>query len=102
MVEAAEALLAALKQWQEMVTTPHRGNNQDVLNFAPQLDAFLTGLYQQADAAVLGITQGQRDRLADLQPQWAQAMQSWDTLIETDVAGFTRRAGPAVVVPTWE
>jgi photosystem II stability/assembly factor-like uncharacterized protein len=50
MVEAAEALLAALKQWQEMVTTPHRGNNQDVLNFAPQLDAFLTGIYQQADA----------------------------------------------------
>ena len=39
MVEAAEVLLAALKQWQESVTTPHRGNNQDVLNFAPQLDA---------------------------------------------------------------
>jgi len=102
MVEAAEALLAALKQWQEMVTTPHRGNNQDVLNFAPRLDAFLTGLYQQVDAAVLGITQGQRDRLADLQPQWAQAMQSWESLIETDVAGFIRSAGPAVIVPTWE
>jgi hypothetical protein len=102
MVEAAEALLVALKQWQEMVTTPHRGNNQDVLNFAPQLDAFLTGIYQQADAAVLGITQGQRDRLADLEPQWAEAMESWETLIETDVAEFTRRAGPAVIVPSWK
>jgi photosystem II stability/assembly factor-like uncharacterized protein len=102
MVEAAEALLAALKQWQEMVTTPHRGNNQDVLNFAPQLDAFLTGIYQQADAAVLGITQGQRDRLADLEPQWAEAMESWETLIENDVTEFTRRAGPAVMVPAWE
>ena len=102
MVEAAEALLAALKQWQEAVTTPHRGNNQDVLNFAPQLDAFLTGLYQQADSAVLGITQGQRDRLADLQPQYEEAMRSWDRLVETNIAEFTRRAGPAVIVPTWE
>jgi len=102
MVEAAEALLAALKQWQEAVTTPHRGNNQDVLNFASQLDAFLTGLYQQADSAVLGITQGQRDRLADLQPQYEEAMRSWDRLVETDIADFTRRAGPAVIVPAWE
>jgi hypothetical protein len=73
-----------------------------VLNFPPQLDAFLTGLYQQVDAAVLGITQGQRDRLDDLEPQWVQAMQSWDTLIETDVAEFTRRAGPAIIVPNWQ
>jgi hypothetical protein len=102
LVEAAETLLTALKQWQETVTTPHRGNNQDVLNFAPKLDAFLTGLYQQADSAVLGITQGQRERLADLEPQWAAAMQDWDALIQNDVAEFTRRAGPAVIVPAWE
>ncbi len=102
MVAAAEALLTALEQWQEMVTTPHRKTNQDVLNFAPKLDAFLTGLLQQADSAVLGITQGQRRRLADLEPQWTEAMQSWDSMIETDVAEFTRRAGPAVIVPTWE
>jgi hypothetical protein len=102
MVEAAEALLATLKQWQESVTTPHRGNNQDVLNFAPKLDAFLTGLYQQADSAVLGITQGQRDRLADLQPQYEEAMRSWDRLVETNIAEFTRRAGPAVIVPAWK
>jgi hypothetical protein len=102
MVGSAEALLDALKQWQESVTTPHRGNNQDVLNFAPKLDAFLTGIYQQADAAVLGITQGQRDRLADLEPQWEEAMRDWDMLVETNVAEFTRNAGPAVIVPAWE
>jgi hypothetical protein len=102
MTDAADALLESMKQWQEMVTTPNRGNGQDVLNFPPKLDAFLTILYQQADSAVLGITQGQRDRLADLEPQWAAAMQRWETLIESDVAGFSRRAGPTVIVPTWE
>ena len=101
-VEAADVLLNFLTEWQESVTTPNRGNNQDVLNFAPQLDAFLTGVYQQADAAVLGITQGQRDRLADLQPQWDEAMQNWDAMIEYDVDRFTKSAGPAVIVPDWE
>lgn len=99
---AAETLLASLKDWQESVTTPHRGNGQDVLNFPPKLDAFLTGIYQQADSAVLGITQGQRDRLADLQPQWEEAMRSWDALVENDVANFARNAGPTVVVPAWD
>ena len=101
-VEAADALLNFLTEWQESVSTPHRGNNQDVLNFAPQLDAFLTGVYQQADSAVLGITQGQRDRLADLQPQWDEAMRDWDLLIDNNVDNFTRSAGPAVIVPDWE
>jgi len=102
MTSAADVLLESLKRWQEMVTTPNRGNGQDVLNFPPKLDAFLTSLYQQADSAVLGVTQGQRDRLADLEPQWAEAMQSWETLIESDVAEFSRRAGPTVIVPAWE
>jgi len=102
MVEAAEAVLEALKLWQESVTTPHRGNGQDVLNFAPKLDAFLTGILQQADTAVLGVTQGQKDRFADLAPQWEEAMLRWDALVEIEVAEFTRRAGPAVLVPTWD
>ena len=100
--EAADVLLNFLTEWQESGTTPHFGNNQDVLNFAPQLDAFLTGVYKQADAAVPGITQGQRDRLADLQPQWDEAMQNWDGMIEYDVDSFTKSAGPAVIVPDWE
>ncbi len=62
----------------------------------------MTGIYQQADSAVLGITQGQRDRLADLQPQWDEAMRNWDALIEYDVDSFTKSAGPAVIVPDWE
>jgi hypothetical protein len=102
LAERADVLLESLKRWQESVTTPNRGNGQDVLNIEPQLDAFLTTLYQEADSAVLGITQGQRDRLGDLRLEWQAAMESWDTLIETDVAEFTSSAGPAVVVPDWE
>ena len=102
LAERADALLEKLKYWQESVTTPNRGNGQDVLNIEPKLDAFLTILYGEGNSAVLGITQGQRDRLGDLEPGWNAAMQSWNTLVDTDVAEFSRGAGPAVVVPAWD
>jgi hypothetical protein len=101
-VDAATAVLDALTEWQDSVSTPQRTNNQDVLNFAARLDAFLANLYGQVDGAVLGVTQGQRDRFDDLAPQWQAAIDAWDQLIENEVADYVRNAGPAVVVPEWE
>jgi hypothetical protein len=100
--ESATAVLDALSDWQNSVSTPQRTNNQDVLNFAARLDAFLANLYGQVDAAVLGVTQGQRDRFEDLEPQWREAMTDWDRLIGGEVATYIGDAGPAVVVPDWE
>ena len=100
--DAATALLDALSDWQNSVSTPQRTNNQDVLNFAARLDAFLANLYGQVDGAVLGVTEGQRDRFADLEPQWREAMAAWDQLVDDEVATYIRQAGPAVVVPDWE
>ena len=102
LVEAADALLEALEAWQKSVTTPERETFQDVLNYAPRIDAFLTNVYQQADTAVLGLTRGQLDRLDDLRPQWQAAVQAWDRLVREDVAAFNSLAGPAVSVPAWE
>jgi len=100
--EAADALLDALETWQKSITTPERETFQDVLNFAPEIDAFLVNVYQQADAAVLGLTRGQRDRLDDLRPAWQQALDGWDELMSEDLPAFNRVAGPAVAVPGWE
>lgn len=100
--KAAADVLEKLEAWQNSVSTPQRTNNQDVLNFAAKLDAFLANLYTQVDFAVLGLTQGQRDRFADLKPQWDAAMASWDKLIEDDVSAYSQQAGPAVIVPDWD
>ena len=66
--DAADALLTQLDEWKRSVTTPDRETFQDVLNFHPRVDTFLIDLLQQADNAVLGLTQGQRDRMEDLLP----------------------------------
>ena len=100
--DAAAAVLAALEQWQKSVSTPDRTNMQDVLNFSPQIDAFLINLYQQVDGAVLGITEGQADRFADLEAEWQSAMDAWQVLMQTEVRPFVDSAGPAILVPDWE
>jgi photosystem II stability/assembly factor-like uncharacterized protein len=101
-VANADTLLEALDKWQHSVTTPERENGQDVLNFAPKLDAFLINIYQHADSAILGVTQGQRDRFTDLEPQWLDATRNWDQLIEVDVDRFSKQVGPMIVVPNWD
>ncbi|MCH2099465.1 MAG: hypothetical protein MK142_13860 [Pseudomonadales bacterium] len=101
-LEAAEALLEALATWQSSVTTPERRTFQDVLNFAPRVDAFLIDLYQQVDDAVLGVTQGQRDRFGDLRTLWSTDVEAgWDALIEAHVQPFIDRGGPVLYMPDW-
>ena len=100
-VAEAETLLDALKAWQESATTPSRETFQDVINFAPQIDSFLINVYQVADSSVLGLTQGQRDRLNDLRPRWQSVIDDFDALMRNQVAEFNRGAGPALIVPDW-
>ncbi|MFK7831368.1 MAG: WD40/YVTN/BNR-like repeat-containing protein [Congregibacter sp.] len=100
--DAAHGLLDSLTEWQESVTTPSRETFQDVLNFHPRIDAFLIDVYQQADRAVLGLTDGQRQRLNDLRPQWQAAIDAWTQLTETAVPAFNAVAGPAVSTPDWQ
>ena len=97
----ADSLIAVLEEWQTSVSTPARTNNQDVLNFAPKLDAFLTNLYMQVDDAVLGVTDGQERRYRDLRQEWNAATARWNSLMEDRVYPYTETAGPAILVPAW-
>ncbi len=98
---SAGELLDALDAWRDDVSTPARTSFQDVLHFPPRLDAFLAYLFQNVDEAVLGVTEGQRERYADLRPRWQAAIDAWQRLIDEDVAPFNDRAGPAIAGPAW-
>ena len=99
LAESARALLDDLDAWRDSVSTPEATNTQDVLHFPPKLEAFLANIYGIVDAAVLGLTRGQRDRLVDLRPRWQAAMDDWDRIVGERVAGFNDGAGPAILVP---
>ena len=101
MAALADSLLGVLEDWQTSVSTPARTTNQDVLNFPPKLDAFLTNLYQQVDDAVLGVTDGQEQRYRDLRTEWNRAIASWNSLMEDRVYPYSETAGPAILVPEW-
>ncbi|MEM1405004.1 MAG: hypothetical protein AAGG55_16835 [Pseudomonadota bacterium] len=100
-IAAAETFLESLDTWQTSVSTPARETFQDVLNFHPRIDAFLVDLLGEADDAVLGLTDGQRARLADLRDPWQDAIDRWNTLMNEDLPAFNAIAGPAVVAPGW-
>jgi hypothetical protein len=82
LAESAQALLDDLDVWRDSVSTPEATNTQDVVGSAPKLEAFLANIYRIVDGAVLGLTQGQRDRLADLRPRWEAAIDDWDRFVE--------------------
>lgn len=100
--EDVTELIEALDAWQRSVTTPDRENGQDVLNYAPKLDAFVFNVFSQIDSAVLGVTKGQRDRLADIEPDWNAAMQAWDDMVATKIAAYNDGSEHVLILPPWE
>jgi hypothetical protein len=99
LAESARALLDDLDAWRDRVSTPEVKAAQDQVGLPPKLEAFLANIYRIIDEAVLGLTRGQRDRLADLRPRWQAAMDDWDRLVGERVAVFNDGAGPAILVP---
>jgi hypothetical protein len=99
LAESARALLDDLDTWRDRVSSPDVRAAQDQVGLPPKLEAFLANIYRIIDEAVLGLTSGQRDRLADLRPRWEAAIDDWDRLVGERVAEFNDGAGPAMLVP---
>jgi hypothetical protein len=101
--DAGKALTEKLTAWEETVIQPKQKTFQDVINFRNMLNdqfLYLVDLASDADAAP---TQGMRERLADLEKDWAERRQALDGLLQTDVPAFNaafKEAGlGAIVVP---
>jgi len=99
LAESARALLDDLNAWRDRVSSPNVKAAQDQVGLPPKLEAFLANIYWIVDEAVLGLTRGQRDRIADLRPRWEEAIDDWDRLVGERVAELNDGAGPAMRVP---
>jgi photosystem II stability/assembly factor-like uncharacterized protein len=98
LAESARVLIGDLDAWRDRVSTPDVKAAQDQVGLPPKLEAFLANIYQIIDEAVLGLTSGQRDRLADLRLRWETEIGAWDRLVKERLAEFNTAAGPPILV----
>lgn len=103
LMEAADAVIEAVDEWEASVISTEREFFQDVLNWPDRLASDLQVLYGAVDDARQGLTKGMRDRFADLEPQYADAVARRDAVISGPVAAFNtlfaEEAEPGLALP---
>ena len=70
-VDEAKKLMKDIDTWESAIVEGRIQNGQDVINWPGKLNAEFFNIKGLADAADPKITQGIKNRLADLQAQWA-------------------------------
>jgi hypothetical protein len=101
--EAGKALSDKLTAWEGTVIQPKQKTFQDVINFPNMLNDQFGFLIDVAGGADAPPTQGMRERLADLEKDWAERQKALAELLDKDVPAFNavfKEAGlGAIVVP---
>ncbi len=88
LLDTAKALTKKITTWEENLIQPKQKTFQDVINFQNQLNAQLMHLKGYVDVADPRVTQGARDRFADLSDQWNAFSSERDQLIEVEMKAF--------------
>ncbi len=83
-----DSLVTRIDRWEENLIQPRQKTFQDVINFHNQLNAELMNLKDYVDAAEPKVTQGAKDRYADLLNQWVQFEMEWQTIVKTEMLLF--------------
>ena len=94
-------LVRELTAWEESVVQPRQETFQDVVNFHNRLDAQILHLAGSVDGTVPPVTEGARERLTDLEEEWAGRRDALDALMEraSSFGSLVREVGlPAVTV----
>jgi photosystem II stability/assembly factor-like uncharacterized protein len=106
LIPAADQLLQQIKDWESGIVETRQGNFQDVINWPSKLNAEFFDLRSKLDVHDPRVTQGVRDRLNDLEAEWAQRKAAYVQLVEQGVAGFNKlymdRKLPVLKIPAIE
>ena len=93
-----------LIQWERALIQPDQKTFQDVINFNNQLNAEWMHLKGYVDSPDPAVTQGAKDRFADLQQAWKASEKALQSLIENEIATFNeayKELGiPRLMLPT--
>jgi photosystem II stability/assembly factor-like uncharacterized protein len=88
LVTSGKELMKKIDAWEANLVETRQKNFQDVINFSSKLNAEFFALRGVADVHDPKVTQGARDRFADIRKQWSVYKEQMITLINTDVNNF--------------
>ncbi|GHF27955.1 hypothetical protein GCM10017044_23910 [Kordiimonas sediminis] len=88
--QKADDLEKAVKAWQDKLFSSERTFFQDVLNYPDKLVAKISMLTSVVNGLTPPVTQGAKDRLADLKVQWNEAKAERDQLLVSEVDAFNQ------------
>lgn len=98
-VEAADALVKTIEEWENTLINRKRSNGQNVLTYEPRINFHMFILLSNVDDAMHGLTQGQRARFADLEAEWKLAMTARDKLLAEDIPAYNESVQQAILIP---
>jgi len=97
--EAMQAVVDAIDEWEDGNIATEREYFQDILNWPDRLFSELQFLYGTLDGALPRVTEGMKQRHADLKARFDDAVSARDTLLEGPVAEANQMNEDALVAP---
>jgi len=89
-VTSGKELIKKIDKWEETLVQTKQKNFQDVINFPSQLNTEYFAVRGVVDVHDPRITQGARDRFADLEKKWAVYKEQMNALRNTEVAAYNK------------
>ncbi|MDL5047342.1 hypothetical protein QQ054_15090 [Oscillatoria amoena NRMC-F 0135] len=89
-ITAGKEVIKKIDRWEENVVQTKQKNFQDVINFPSKLNTEFFAVRAVADVHDPRITQGARERFADLEKQWSLLKQQQKDLVDKEVAAYNK------------
>ncbi|WP_228713721.1 hypothetical protein [Arundinibacter roseus] len=87
-VEMGKSLSGKIKTWEEKLVQNKSEANDDVINFQNRLSADYIFVRGELDTNTPGVTNGQKERIAELNKEWSVLQTEMKTLLSQDVTTF--------------
>jgi photosystem II stability/assembly factor-like uncharacterized protein len=89
-VNAGKEILKKLEKWESNLIEPRSKNGQDVINFQNKLNSEFLQIRSVADAHDPRITQGAKERFADVQTEWAKHKRTMQEIVAKDITDYNK------------
>ncbi|MFY0688503.1 MAG: glycosyl hydrolase [Cyclobacteriaceae bacterium] len=103
LIDTAKAIISRIDNWEKKLVQPDQKTFQDVINFNNKINAELMNLKGYADSAYPEVTAGAKDRLSDLETEWAKYAEQQQQIINDDMPLFGQMYKsldlPVIIIP---